>query len=368
MPLRVVVVDDSQTVRRLVSEVLKSEADIEVVGAFEGGWALLEELDELAPDLIVLDVEMPGMSGLEVLGEIRRRDAKLPVIMYTAVTETAAALTLEALSKGANAFATKPSMMRGLEEGLACAKEALVPVVRDLCRAREPSPAESAFVAGRSPAAVEGVKTPSIVAIGCSMGGPNALTELLSHFRPDMPVPVVIVQHMPRLFTKILADRLTVNTKMSVHEATHGEFLRPGEVWIAPGDYHLRLERQGSRVRVALDQSPPENSCRPAIDVLLRSVAATYGASSLAVILTGMGQDGLRGAEQIVAQGGEVIAQDEESSVVWGIPGAVVRAGLANAVLTIPGIADRVLARVYGTVDISQGSAERGTAWSMTSN
>jgi two-component system chemotaxis response regulator CheB len=185
-----------------------------------------------------------------------------------------------------------------------------------------------------------------VVAIGASTGGPNALAEVFGALPGDLPVPILIVQHMPPMFTRLLAERLTAKYRIPVVEANTGMMLQPGRAWIAPGDYHLMVARDGVQVRTQVHQEPPENSCRPAVDVLLRSVAKCYGPNSLTVILTGMGQDGLRGCEHIREAGGQIIAQDEATSVVWGMPGHVSRAGLADRTLPLSLIGDEIVRRI----------------------
>jgi two-component system chemotaxis response regulator CheB len=185
-----------------------------------------------------------------------------------------------------------------------------------------------------------------VLAIGTSTGGPNALAAVLKHLPADFPLPIVIVQHMPPMFTRLLAERLSADFPLRFAEGISGQVLEPSRGWIAPGDHHMVVVPEGAQFRIALNQDPPENSCRPAVDVLFRSVAKTYGAGVLAVILTGMGQDGLRGCEAIREAGGQIIAQDEESSVVWGMPGHVVRAGLADQVLPLSRIGDDIVRRV----------------------
>ncbi|MDP1571266.1 MAG: CheB methylesterase domain-containing protein, partial [Vicinamibacterales bacterium] len=198
-----------------------------------------------------------------------------------------------------------------------------------------------------APARPPGVgSTVGIVAIGVSTGGPNALAAVMPALPAALPVPIVIVQHMPPMFTKMLADRLDAQSAVAVVEAAEGMTLQPGTAYLAPGDFHMRLVQRGTGVVIALDQGPPENSCRPAVDVLFRSVAGLYGAQALAVVLTGMGQDGLLGAERLREAHGQVIVQDEATSVVWGMPGAVARAGLADRVLPLELIAQDVARRV----------------------
>ncbi len=186
----------------------------------------------------------------------------------------------------------------------------------------------------------------NVVAIGVSTGGPNALAEILVPIPKDCPVPILIVQHMPPVFTKCLAERLSLTASIPIHEAQSGNVVVPGQVWIAPGDYHMLVEQKGTHVVLVTNQDPPENSCRPAADVLFRSIATVYGHAVLAVVLTGMGQDGMRGAEVVREAGGYVIAQDEASSVVWGMPGAVVHAGLAHSILPLSQISSEIMRKV----------------------
>jgi two-component system, chemotaxis family, protein-glutamate methylesterase/glutaminase len=368
--IRVLVVDDSVVIRKVLTEALSTDAEIEVVGSAADGSIALSKIPLVTPDLLTLDVEMPGMSGLETLVEIRKLYPKLPVIMFSTLTERGAATTLEALSLGASDWVTKPQSSANVEETRGRIRSELIPKVKELCRRnRKPvsipwpssvlskKPLRKAAAAGR----VE------VVAIGTSTGGPNALAALLPALKSDFCVPIVIVQHMPPLFTRLLAERLNKQSAISVHEGAKGEVLKAGHVWIAPGDYHMRVARAEESVRLSMNQEPPQNSCRPSVDVLFESVAEVYGANALAVVLTGMGSDGLRGAERIREAGGQVIVQDEASSVVWGMPGAVATAGLAEGVYPLNQIAGELerrtnrLALLMGTQpadDVKQNMEE----------
>lgn len=343
--IRVLVVDDAVVFRRLVAEDLSADPGIEVVGTAANGKIALAKLNQLNPDLVILDIEMPEMDGLTALREIRKTHPKLPVVMFSALTERGASATLDALALGATDYFAKPAA-GGMEASQQIIRDELIPEIKALCRKAGngavsiPTPsAASAAVVPRS-TAVE------VVAIGTSTGGPNALAEIVAGLPADLPVPVVIVQHMPPMFTRLLAERLCAQSKLTVEEGQPGGALRPGHVWLAPGDFHMTVDRDGTVVRIRLQQGPPENSCRPAADVLFRSVAQVFGPNSLAVVLTGMGQDGLRGCEAIRAAGGQVIAQDESTSVVWGMPGFVARAGLADRVLPLGLIASEIVRRV----------------------
>ena len=356
MAIRVLVVDDSVVVRRLVTRVLEGDPDIEVVGAAANGRIALAKIAQLEPDVVTLDIEMPELDGLATLAELRPRWPRLPVIMFSTLTERGAEATLEALSLGASDYVTKPTGLHNPAEAMAAVQAELVPRIKALhgrrLLSRMPrSPAPTAEAPSPPAPAVKAPVRPvdariDVVAIGVSTGGPNALAELLPALPGTLPVPIVIVQHMPPVFTRMLANRLNGRCDLKVIEAEGGELLIPGRVHIAAGGQHLALVRQGTSVVTVATDDPPENSCRPAVDVLFRSVAALYGPSVLSVVLTGMGQDGLRGAEAIRVAGGQVLAQDEASSVVWGMPGFVARAGLADAVLPLDAIAAEISRRV----------------------
>lgn len=346
---RILVVDDAVVFRRLVADALTSDPELEVAGTAPNGRIALAKMSQVNPDLVILDVDMPELDGLETLKEIRKAYPRLPVIMFSALTETGATATLDALALGATDYFTKPSNLGGLDASLKVLQDELIPEIKALCkRGRDvatsltaPEVAPPLPVAPRLPGRVD------VLAIGASTGGPNALAEILPSLPADFPVPVVIVQHMPPLFTKLLAERLASKCSLQVQEAVSGSVLDRGQIWIAPGDFHLVLVRDGAVVRALTHQDPPENSCRPAVDVLFRSVANTYGPGALAVVLTGMGSDGLRGCECIRHAGGQVIAQDESSSIVWGMPGFVARAGLADKILPLEEVSGEVLNRTH---------------------
>lgn len=339
-------------VRRLVTRVLEEDPAIEVVGSAANGRIALAKIGQLQPDVVTLDIEMPELDGLATLAELRPRWPRLPVIMFSTLTERGAEATLEALSLGASDYVTKPTGLHNAAEAMATVKAELVPRIRALHGSRKLSRAPHTPVAPAPPVATPPAARPAqparvdLVTIGVSTGGPNALADLLPALPATFPVPIVIVQHMPPVFTRMLATRLDSRCAVGVAEAEGGEVLRPGHVYIAAGGRHLTLSRHGTSVITVANDDPPENSCRPAVDVLFRSVAALYGDSALAVVLTGMGQDGLRGAEVIRVAGGQVLAQDESSSVVWGMPGFVARAGLADAVLPLDGLAGEIGRRV----------------------
>jgi len=345
--IRVLIVDDAVVIRRLVADCLSDDPDLEVVGTAPNGQIGLAKILQLNPDIVTLDVEMPVMDGLQTLVAIRKTHKRLPVIMFSTLTERGAASTLDALALGANDYVTKPANVGSVGSGMQRIRDELIPKIKALCGGRQvharplssPKGAETLKYVPVKPLASSRI---GLLAIGVSTGGPNALAAMLPMLRKEFPVPVVIVQHMPPLFTRLLAERIATASGFPTQEGATGALLRPGEVWVAPGGLHLEVERTSSGIRLRTTEAPPENSCRPAVDVLFRSAARVYGAHTLAVVLTGMGQDGLRGCEMIREVGGRVLAQDEASSVVWGMPGAVCKAGLAEKVLSLEGLAAEI--------------------------
>ncbi len=344
LPIRVLVVDDSVVVRKLLSEALSSTPEIQIAGTAPSGSIALAKIPQLNPDIVTLDIEMPGLDGIETLKQIRKTYPTLPVIMCSTLTDRGAAVTLEALSLGASDYITKPSNSESLAEAMEDVRRELVPKILSLVRRERPS-------VPRAPAPAPTSRRPGaqridILAIGSSTGGPNALMEVVPHLPQDFPVPVVVVQHMPPVFTGLLAERLKAQSRLPVREAEPVKKIEPGQVWIARGNHHLKVVRGLGGTGLVLTQDPPENSCRPAVDVLFRSVAEAYGAATLAVVLTGMGSDGARGAAHIREAGGEVFVQDEATSVVWGMPGAVVNAGMADKICPLADLAREIIRRV----------------------
>ena len=350
-PKRILVVDDSALMRRLLARALEGQADFVVDGTATDGLAALAAIERRPPDLVTLDVEMPQLDGLATLERIRQRWPRLPVIMCSTLTAGGAAVTLDALARGASDYIAKPTSASSLDANLKAFGDELARKVRALLRLREPVPAgvnaTPAPPATPPPRAARHVDTrPRLLVIGASTGGPNALAEVLRHLPASLPVPVVIAQHMPPVFTRMLAERLDGVCALPVREGTDGAELRPGEVWLAPGDHHMLVASRGGRVSLRLDQGPPVNFCRPAVDPLLQSAADCYGGDVLTVILTGMGRDGQQGCRQLYALGATIYAQDEASSVVWGMPGAVVQAGVAQRVLPLAEIGPAIVARL----------------------
>ena len=356
---RVLVVDDSAVVRRLIADALAGDDDVEVVATAANGRLALERIRQHEPDLVTLDVEMPDMDGLAALRRIRAEWPRLPVVMFSTLTERGAQVTVEALLLGADDYVTKPSDAGGVDESVRRIRETLVPCIHALC-ARGRSDAAAAPRAGGEPRASDpGPSTPpargpapsrhpgparrhratEVIVVGVSTGGPAALATLLPALPVDLPAPVLIVQHMPATFTRMLAHRLDNDSGLAVREAADGDVPLPGEVLIAPGGRHLEVRSGANGPVLRLTDGPPENSCRPAADVLFRTAAAVYGEQVLAVVLTGMGSDGRKGSQAIQAAGGQVVVQDEASSVVWGMPGAVVAAGACDRILPLREIA-----------------------------
>jgi two-component system chemotaxis response regulator CheB len=329
--LRVLVVDDSAVVRRMVTKLLEAERGIEVVGVAADGASALERLAACAPDVITLDLDMPGMDGLTALPELKRAAPEVPVVILSSFSEEGAEITLKALSLGASDYVTKPKLVRGEPDSLAPVAEQLVTKLRALCVRGDAAPAA---VAPQAP-----LRACNAIVIGTSTGGPRALEVVLGALPNDLGVPVVVVQHMPPLFTRKLAASLDERCGLTVREAEDGVRLKAGVVWLAPGDFHVELRREAGAIRLALHQGEKENACRPALDPLFRSAAKAYGPGTLAVVMTGMGIDGTAGARAIRAAGGQVIAQDRASSVVWSMPASVADAGLADAVLPLSRIA-----------------------------
>ncbi len=349
--IRVLVADDSAVLRRLISTVIDGEADMEVVGTAENGRTAVEQAKALRPDVITLDVEMPILDGLGALKEIRAIQPTTPIIMFSTLTEQGSATTLEALSHGASDFVAKPSGEGGLGRSIERIRAELTPRIRSLSRHartitssnRAEAPAIAKPHQARPPRTNSRI---DCVVFAVSTGGPRALEQVIPQIPKGLGVPLFMVQHMPASFTGLLAKRLNTVAQIEIIEATGSHPVQPDKLYLAPGDHHLIVERKGAAVFTALNEGPPERSCRPAADVLFRSAAAVYGSGVLAVVLTGMGDDGTLGAEAIVKANGRVIAQDKATSVVWGMPGSVVQAGLTDCELPLAGIIAEIVQRI----------------------
>jgi two-component system chemotaxis response regulator CheB len=358
-PLRVMVVDDSAVARGFIRRWLEIEPGIAIVASLRTGREALDYLDRADPDVVVLDVEMPDMDGITALPLLLRKKPRLAVIMASTLTRRNAEVTLRALSLGALDCIQKPEAQGAVTSE--SYRYALVAKIRELgARARRgpgavlrPVPdrkgrAETDAAARPFALRPAPTTTPRVLVIGASTGGPQALTEVCSRLGPVIDdAPVLITQHMPPTFTTILAEHLGRATGRLAREAEDGEPIRAGRIYVAPGHLHLKVARSNGHSVVVLDDSAPVHFCKPSVDVLFSSAAEAWGGWVLGLVLTGMGTDGAKGGADIVASGGSIIAQDEPTSIVWGMPGAVAQAGLCSQVLPLPDIAPAI-ARAFG--------------------
>ena len=369
--VRVMLCDDSSTVRAAFARILEADPTIQVMARVADGRQALDALRampaEVRPHVLLLDLEMPVMDGMTALPLLLKAQPGLAIIVASALTQRGAEATMAAMRAGAADYVPKPTAAAGGMHDPAFRADLLAKVkgwarMHSPCLAR-PAPLRQAFPpAGTRPAAGAPAAAPRpgagfrsrprLLAIGSSTGGPQALAAFVRRLVVPVPVPIVVVQHMPAGFTAMLADHLGRLGGPGAAEARDGEPLRAGRIYVAPGDRHLLVEAGAAGLTVRLTSGPPENFCRPAVDPMLRSAAAACEGRILAVILTGMGQDGMLGCKAVAGAGGTVLAQDEASSVVWGMPGAVARAGLAEALLPPEHLADRVLAQL-GAVGLS---------------
>jgi two-component system, chemotaxis family, protein-glutamate methylesterase/glutaminase len=352
--IRVLIVDDAVMMRRLISTVLEGDPGIEVVGVAANGRIAQQKIPQVNPDVITMDVEMPDMNGIETVREIRKTYPRLPIIMFSSLTSRGAASTLDAIAAGATDYVAKPAAVGSLDEGIERLRRDMIPKIKahglpPVFTARKlglngrgtcTKASTDTYFTRRPPGQVD------VVCIGTSTGGPNALAELFQRIPANFPVPIVIVQHMPPLFTEMLATRLNSLKSVRFHEGRPGQAVEPGNAYIAPGGKHMIVQQSASGITLETNEEPPENSCRPAVDVLFRSVVATWHGAALGVIMTGMGQDGLRGCEYLSEAGAQILAQDEESSVVWGMPGYVAQANLADKILPLNQLAAEINRRV----------------------
>jgi two-component system chemotaxis response regulator CheB len=373
-PLRILAADDSAVMRSILWKLFLLQKEsrsselprMDLCGIARDGVECLEQVKQIRPDVLVLDLEMPRLNGLEVLDRLRLENSDLPVIMCSAYTEHGARSTLEALARGASDYVTKPTGQRDFDAAMQSLSQQLLPRIAALAkdaRGETKKPDRSASSENPQSAKFEEIASKAsspieVVVIGLSTGGPSALEQLLPKLPKDFPVPVLIVQHMPKLFTGALAERLDKCCALHVEQAYDNATIRPGTVWLAPGDAHMEIAPRramageedrctaGNSARVRLHRQEPLNHCRPSVDYLFFSAARMYGAGTLALVMTGMGADGLNGARAVHEGGGVVLAQDEASSAVWGMPGRVSEAGIASATLPLWGIASALKQRV----------------------
>lgn len=358
MAFKVLLVDDSSIIRRQVSRLLANHPDIIIVAEAENGKVALSKLESTDPDIVILDIEMPELDGIETLKEIRKINQRLPILMFSTLTQKGAATTLEAFANGASDYIPKPGSTDAATVSLDEVKQQLIDKITSLgfsysayrrkknSNVRSIENSTSTYALRKSPL----LQNIQIIAIGTSTGGPAALETLFKNLGTKITCPIAIVQHSPPVFTKLLADRLKKASGLNVIEATDGDTVKASHVYIAPGGFHLTIENAGDIFLTRLNQEPPENSCRPAVDVLFKSIAKAYRSNALGVIMTGMGKDGLSGCEQMCTAGASIIAQDEQSSVVWSMPSHVVKAGLASAVLPLEKLHSEIIERANSSV------------------
>jgi two-component system, chemotaxis family, protein-glutamate methylesterase/glutaminase len=357
--IRVMLVDDAVVVRGLFARWVEAEPDLEVVATLRTGRDAVNQLERVDPDVVVLDVDMPELDGIAALPLLLEKKRDLVVIMASTLTRRNAEISLRALALGAADYIPKPGSNREVSASTAFRRD-LIEKIRQLglrtkrlrhgIKARVSRPHKSA--PSIVPAAEEitplrlrqmPLTPPRVLVIGASTGGPQALNRLVVQIDTVIQrAPVLITQHMPPTFTAVLAEHLARVSKFPVREASDGEEVNAGAIYLAPGGKHLKVERRDDMAVIAIDDGPMVNFCKPAVDPLFASAAQVWGSKVLALVLTGMGSDGLAGAKEIVAAGGHVIAQDEETSVVWGMPGQVTNAGLCSAVLPLPEIGGRI--------------------------
>jgi two-component system chemotaxis response regulator CheB len=359
--IHVLLADDSAVIRGALGRIIEKDPVIKIISSVSNGELAIAMAQKKKPHVIILDIEMPVMDGLTALPKILEVSPQSKVIMFSSLTEKGATSTLKAFALGAVECLAKPSSAQDVGEGsdfqknlLALLKNLVPEKIRiqpeegDVRPTRAPLPPktdQSAYQLRKDPMAYRG--KPAIVAIGSSTGGPQALFMVLKNLK-DLDVPIVITQHMPATFTKILAEHITLQTGIPAFEGAQGMLVEKGKAYVAPGGFHMKIVREDGELKIRIDNGPPENFCRPSVEPMYRSVIELFGSKVLGVILTGMGNDGLGGAKILVERGGVLIAQDEASSVVWGMPGAVARAGLCSEVLPLIDIGPWIRKAVLG--------------------
>jgi two-component system chemotaxis response regulator CheB len=354
---RVMIVDDSVVVRGLVSRWIAEVDGFEVVATASNGKIALDTVDRAEPDILLLDIEMPEMDGLAALPRLLAKRPGLQVVVLSSLTQRNADISLKCLSLGATDYLPKPESHRevttstGFRGELVAKLQALSQSRRRRREVREAPDLRAKLEPIARPAVRPraSMVMPRVLLIGASTGGPRAVGEVLAAMGPALSrIPVLIVQHMPPIFTAVFAEHLQAQTGVLAREPKAGEPLSPGRIFVAPGGRHMGLVKEGANIVVRLDDGPPVNFCRPAVDVLFRDAAAIFGASALAVVLTGMGSDGTNGARALVETGATVIAQDEATSTVWGMPGSIAKAGLAHEILPLDAIAPALKTIITG--------------------
>ena len=368
---RVLVVDDSCLYQRILSDVINTRDSLEVVAVAANGKIALSLMNEVKPDLVTLDILMPELDGIQTLIEIHKRWPAVKTVMVSSLTSEGSDAALDALALGASEYAVKPSSAGGIDRIRTELATDLLPKIEALCCIDTPQVPATLASVPRTDASVPELETTSakpgresnsagqieLVAIGVSTGGPDALTKLLSAMPADIGVPIVIVQHMPAAFTSKLAKRVDMVSPLNVIEAKQGDKVKAGTVYIAPGNLHMTLERKGADVVVVLNQDEPENSCRPSVDPLFRSIPVIYGSKCLGVIMTGMGADGLKGCVALSAAGCPIVVQDKATSIVWGMPKLVSMAGLAQEEVALDRMADVITRRVKRPLEMHSDDA-----------
>jgi two-component system chemotaxis response regulator CheB len=365
--LKVMVVDDSVVIRGMISRWIASEPDMVVAASLRTGLEAVNQLDRINPDVAVLDIEMPELDGISALPQLLAKKRNLVVIMASTLTRRNAEISFKALSLGASDYIPKPESTREAHAADIFHHD-LIQKIRTFgaklrrstppsaTPAHAPSPSSaidrlrdlSARPAAAAAAATArrafGLPAPRVLLVGSSTGGPQALMSLVTELGPVIDrYPVLITQHMPPTFTTILAEHLARSSRRPAHEAVDGETIKAGQIYLAPGGRHMRVVRHGMDAQIALDDGPAVNFCKPAVDPLFMSAIDVWQGAIMSVILTGMGSDGMRGGKEIVAAGGSVIAQDEATSVVWGMPGAAANAGICAAILPLNQIAPKLV-------------------------
>lgn len=352
---KVIVVDDSAVIRGFITRMLEADPEFKVVATAANGELAVKTVARADVDVVILDIEMPVMDGLTALPLILKANPGVKVLMASTLTRRNAAISIKALSAGASDYVSKPESARDVHSSEEFRRD-IISKIKALSRPRR---RRAKSTAGVSPAIIlatppkivlrkPSLFKPEVLAIGSSTGGPQALFKIFEALKDTVKVPIFITQHMPATFTTILAEHIQRICGVKCAEGRNNERVAPNHIYLAPGEYHMMIERDNYGPFIRINQDPPENFCRPAVDPMFRSIAKLYGAKTLSVVLTGMGKDSRNGGQAIIDAGGTVIAQDENSSIVWGMPGAVSTAGLCSAVLPLNQIASKISSLLKG--------------------